>query len=705
MSATPSRKPRVRRSRRRPLVLLAICGFWAAVFVILCGPVALGPLELADLALQDAVVRHGARTATPPDFVFLAVDEPSMDLSQLDPDEIAASPALRLMSQAFPWSREVYALVIEKLLAAGAKAVVLDVHFPGPGSGDGALRETLARHGDRVVLASLYDDSGMGAGHTASQYRPPSDSVLPPSEDATSLVGFANFWPDTDRVVRAAHYRITAADLLGGEAGPGDAQHQSLAALALSKSGLGGDLPASGMMRFCAPGAFATVPLWTLFVPDTWDVNLRGGEFFRDKVVLLGPLAARFRDHFRTPVGTLPGPEIHLHAMAAGMAGSFYRRFSTAAVMASCMAMAALAFAINWLPRRPLTSLGLLALLLAGFAAFALLLYSRFGLLPGLLYPAATLVAAGLTCFAYDFSLERRERARVRRSLERYVSRDVVQDLLDRENDLLEQLGGTRKEVAVLLSDVRGFTKLAERADPAILVRDLNEYLGGMVEIVFRHAGTLDKFIGDAVLAVWGTVNTAGPREDAARAVGAALDMLAAVARLRAKWLARGGTDLALGIGIHCGPAIFGNIGSELKMEPTVIGDTVNLASRLESLTKRFGVPLLVSDAVVEATGDAFPYRTLGTVRVVGRSKPVAIFTVVLDGDARPSRPGWLAAHEEGWGHFRARRFAEAAESFAAASAGEPADAALQAMLAQCREFAAHPPGPDWEPVVNMESK
>ena len=704
MSATPSRKPRARRSRRRSLVLLGICGGWAAVFIILSGPVALGPLELADLALQDAVVRHGARTATPPDFVFLAVDEPSMDLSQLDPDEIAASPALSLMSQAFPWSRELYALVIEKLLAAGAKAVVLDVHFPGPGPGDGALRETLARHGDRVVLASLYDDSGVGAGHSASQYRPPSDSVLPPSEDAAARVGFANFWPDMDRVVRAAHYRITAADLLGAGADPGE-ERRSLASLALRKSGLGGDLPSSGLMRYCAPGSFATVPLWTLFVPDTWDANLRGGEFFRDKVVLLGPLAGRFRDHFRTPVGTLPGPEIHLHAMAAGIAGSFFHRFSTAAVMASCMAMAALAFAINWLPRRPLMSLGLLALSLAAFAAFALVLYSRFGLLPGLLYPAATLVAAGLTCFAYDFSLERRERARVRRSLERYVSRDVVQDLLDRENDLLEQLGGTRKDVAVLLSDVRGFTKLAERADPAILVRDLNEYLGGMVEIVFSHAGTLDKFIGDAVLAVWGTVNTAGPRRDAARAVSAALDMLAAAARLRAEWLARGGTDLALGIGIHCGPAIFGNIGSELKMEPTVIGDTVNLASRLESLTKRFGVPLLVSDAVVEATGDAFPYRTLGTVRVAGRSKPVTVFTVVLGADTKPARLGWLAAHEEGWGHFRARRFAEAAECFAAASAGEPADAALQAMLAQCREFAAHPPGPDWEPVVNMESK
>ena len=507
-----------------------------------------------------------------------------------------------------------------------------------------------------------------------------------------------------DRVVRAAHYGITPGELLGGDAPAGE-ERWSLAALALRKSGLRSELPSSGLMRFCAPGSFTTVPLWMLFVPDTWDMNLQGGAFFRDKVVLLGPLASRFRDHFRTPLGTLPGPEIHLHAMAAGLTGSFYRRFSTDAVMASCLAMAAVAFVVSWLPRRPLMVLGLLGLVLAGFAAFALVLCSRFGLLPGLLYPAGTLVAAGLTCFAYDFSLERRERARVRRSLERYVSRDVVRELLDHENELLEQLGGTRKNVSVLFSDLRGFTKLAERADPALLVRDLNEYLGSMVDIVFRHGGTLDKFIGDAVLAVWGTVSTAGPAGDATRAVQTALDMLAAVARLRAAWLARGGAELALGLGIHCGPAIFGNIGSELKMEPTVIGDTVNLASRLESLTKRFGVPVLVSDAVVEATAGAFPFRTVGVVRVVGRSAPVTIFTVVLGDAAEPVWPGWLAVHEDGWRHFRRQRFVEAGECFASVIASLPGDSSLQDLLARCRDLAAHPPGPEWDPAVNMDSK
>ncbi len=692
---------RAGKSRRRLLVLLGICGVWGVVWMILSGPLPLGPLELAEFSLQDTVVRHGTRTPGSDRFVFLAVDEASLDLSQLEPEEIASSPALRLMSEGFPWSREVYALIIEKVLGAGAKVVVLDVHFPEDGPGDAALREVLARHRGRVVIASLFDDSGVGAGQAASQYRPPADSVLPAGTD---VAGFANFWPDIDRKVRVAHYRMSESQMLG-QGAPGTGAHSSLAALALEKSGYGVKLPMAGLMRFCAPGSFPVVPVWNLFVPDLWRQNLRDGDVFRDKIVLLGPLASRFRDSFRTPLGTLPGPEIHLHAMAAGLDGGFYRRATTCAVMASCLAMALLAFLANWIPRRPLTALAVIAVLLAAYAALALLLFNLAGLVPGLLYPAATLVTAGFTAFAYDFSLERRERALVRRSLERYVSRDVVRELLDHESEVLAQLGGSRREVAVLFSDLRGFTSLSEKADPAELVARLNEYLGLMVDIVFRHGGTLDKFIGDAVLAVWGTVTSGGAQSDATRAVQTACDMIAAVENLGRSWAAQGVPGLALGIGINHGAAIFGNIGSEQKMEPTVIGDTVNLASRLESLTKRYGVRLIVSESVAQAGSGAFSFRTLDTVRVVGRETPVTIYTLVFGADGGVTAPSWLAVHEEGWSHYRARRFEGAAHCFAEVLAQAPADGPASILLERARALQAQPPDDDWKPVHNLESK
>lgn len=684
---------------RRLRTLFFLCMGWGVVFALLAGPVFIKPFELAEHAFQDAVVRHGIQNATPANLVFLALDEASLDLSQLEPEEIEASPALRMMSGEFPWSRAVYAAIIEKILGAGAKAVVLDLHLPLAGEGDEVLREAIDRNREKVVIGSLYED--MAAGDTVStQYRPPAGSVLPPGAEEGGVVGFVNFWPDADRVVRAATYRFTDGEFQGIGGGH---ERSSLAALALEKAGFPtASLPRDSLMRFCQPGSFTTVPLWMIFVPDLWQANLRNGEVFRDKIVLFGPLASRFRDQFRTPVGTLPGPEIHLHAMAAAQADAFYRRAPRPFVMVACVAMGLLAFAVSALVRKPLLALGVLGLLVIGCPVVAWLSSNLLDWLPGVFYPMNTLVCAGLTAFAYDFSLERRERTRVRRSLERYVSRDVVRELLDAGSGVLSELGGTRKEVAVLFSDLRGFTKLSEHADPAELVAHLNEYLGAMVEIVFRNNGTLDKFIGDAVMAVWGTIGSAGRQEDAGRSVRTALEMLAAVARLRKAWLERGAPDLRLGIGLHFGPAIFGNIGSDLKMEPTVIGDTVNLASRLESLTKHYGLQLLLSESVAEVAGDAFPFRTIDTVRVVGRESAVTIYTVPLDAESLVVRPSWLDAHERGWAAYRERRFAEAGALFAE---GEGADALIDSMIARCHMLAADPPGPEWEPVTVMGSK
>lgn len=713
MPGTPQaeKSRRVGPSARRPAVLLGICGFWAAVFLLLTGLPMLGwrlaPLERAQLGAQDFILRHGRRAPAPPEFVFLTLDESSLDgLTQFDPEEIAASPALSMMAEGFPWSRAVYGHLVERLLGAGAKVVVFDILLPSDGKGDEEFRAVLGRHPGRVVLASEYDESELGAGKEGGKYVAPSPSVLPSAPE--DLVGFANFWPDGDGVVRSATYRLEGADPLGDRRA--DGAKVSLGALALKKAGFGQAPPAEALMRFCAvPSAgedpFPQAPIWSVFDPKAWSSDLKNGEIFRGKIVVVGGLAERFRDKQRTPLGLRPGPELHLHAMAAAMTGSYVRRASVPEVMVACVAMASLAFLASWRIRRPLLVLAAVAAAMAGYFALALVASSYWGVLLGVLCPMATLACAGLTAFAYDFALERRARARTRRSLERYVSRDVVRELLDHENELFEQLGGARKDVAVMFTDLRGFTGLAEKADPARLVADLNEYLAAMVDIVFRNGGTVDKFIGDAVMAAWGTVVSAGAREDCTRAVQAAIDMLAAVAGLRRAWVSRGAPDLRLGIGMHYGPAIFGNIGSDLKMEPTVIGDTVNLASRLEGLTKRYGLPLLVSEAVAERADGAFPFMTVDAVRVAGRQAAVKIYTVPVDGEGRLFRPAWLQVHEDAWAHYRERRFGRADASFAEAVAGGADYPNIQRMRARCAELEAVPPGDDWDPVSVMESK
>jgi adenylate cyclase len=181
--------------------------------------------------------------------------------------------------------------------------------------------------------------------------------------------------------------------------------------------------------------------------------------------------------------------------------------------------------------------------------------------------------------------------------------------------------------MTVLFSDIRGFTSVSERGQPEDVVRTLNEYLTRMVDIVFRHQGTLDKFVGDMVMALFGA-----PLDDdrhAEHAVEAALDMLAELDRLNQRWTADGRQPLEIGIGISTGPMIAGNIGSDAIMSYTVIGDTVNLGSRLESLNKQYNTRIIVSDATRAALPDRYILRPLGEVVVRGRTQPAAIFEIV----------------------------------------------------------------------------
>ena len=186
--------------------------------------------------------------------------------------------------------------------------------------------------------------------------------------------------------------------------------------------------------------------------------------------------------------------------------------------------------------------------------------------------------------------------------------------------------------MTVLFSDIRGFTTLSEKGQPEDVVHTLNEYFTRMVHLVFLHKGTLDKFVGDMVMALFGAP-LSDPRH-ADHAVEAALDMVAELEQLNHRWRAEGRPELDIGIGINTGPMIAGNIGSDAIISYTVIGDAVNLGSRLESLNKEYGTRIIISDATREELTGRYLFRSLGDVVVKGRTKPVAIFEVVGRADA-----------------------------------------------------------------------
>jgi adenylate cyclase len=267
-------------------------------------------------------------------------------------------------------------------------------------------------------------------------------------------------------------------------------------------------------------------------------------------------------------------------------------------------------------------ALGLLGVVLAS----GLLAFDRGVWVPLIPATLGWVLAAG-GGFAYQYLVEGREKRQVRGLFSRYLSRDVYEQVL--ANPSLAELGGKRRTMSVLFSDMRGFTTLSESGEPEALVAQLNEYFSRMVDVVFEHRGTLDKFVGDMVMALYGA-----PLDDedhAEHAVATAVAMVRALEELNRDWAAAGRPTLGIGIGINSGEMIAGTIGSRQVRSYTVIGDAVNLGARLESLNKDYGTSIIISDATRRQLRTAYPLRPLGSVVVKGKSVAVDIFEVKVE--------------------------------------------------------------------------
>jgi adenylate cyclase len=261
--------------------------------------------------------------------------------------------------------------------------------------------------------------------------------------------------------------------------------------------------------------------------------------------------------------------------------------------------------------------------------------------------------------------------------------------------------------VTILFSDLIGFTTLAEKADPEALVAQLNEYLSRMTSEIFSNGGTLDKFIGDAIMAVWGNVRSLGTAQDAKCCARAALGMRRQLSQLNQTWREQGRMGLGMGIGVNHGEVIVGNIGSQERMDPTVIGDAVNLASRLEALTRTYGVDMLVGASVAELVRDEVYLRSVARVQVKGKTKPVDVFTfVAARGEETDSEfLKWLETYEEALEKFRTRDFTDAKILFSRFLEFYPDDLLAKMYLQRALEYEQAPPDEAWEAIEVFKKK
>src|SRR6267143_1829569 len=701
----------MRRRRSRRLVHALIC---AAAFVGIGGLYLLEKAGYAGRTLtsweyffRDAVSVRSHFNTPDDSLLFLGIDSTSISLSELDlktlfadvPSDSTEHRALSLMAAGWPWSREVYALLSERLLNAGARAVVFDLLFPKPGSGDSALLDAFVRFRDRIVFGSNLALETIGPGQQAWALSLPSSTVVPDAGPSHPAIGYVNFWPSYNGVVRSAQYQVTMEQLESGKVAPQISGRplSSLALLTASKLSAPElhDPLTPKLFRYSGPpGTFPAVPSYQVFVPLYWKRNFGNGATVRDKVVLVGPYGNWAHDEHSTPFGQMAGPELQLNSINALLHRAFLREWPawTGYLLIAVAVLSAwlLALLINnmW------TRFAAFVLLITSYLFIVTLAYDGASTIILGVPPMLAVAVAGLTSFVYDYTHETIEKLRIRRTLESYVSKDIVREILDNPTSYLTSLGGKRAQVALIVTDLRDFTTRAEEMASTQLVAQLNEYLSLMVEDIFACRGSVDKFIGDAILAVWGHFNSSGPAQYTALALEAVLRMKQTLTRLNADWQQRGLRPFAMGCGLNFGEVVFGNMGSSRKMEPTVIGDSVNVTARLESLTKDYGRDLLIGEAAAELVRESYTLQLVDRVVLRGKTRPLKIFTIVDRAGAQLEQRllEYLENYRIAQDTYASGAFEKAIARFQACLQYQPEDRLIEMYIERCRALMARPP-------------
>jgi adenylate cyclase len=545
----------------------------------------------------------------------------------------------------WPVPRSLFAKAIDRLSEAGAKVVGFDFVFSEDSpealkTQDRILGEAIARSKSWVVLAGkILKEFKIGT--TLKRF----ETSIPSVDYNRTHVGYVNIWPDADDVVRHValvqkfqnklyfHFDLKILD-----------RYLDLKTPATILQGnwlLYGSLriPAEQGVNMLinyrgGPGMFKIISLENI-LDDSLFSGIKATGVFKDKIVLVGPTFAEAQDIHTTPfsgetddkgvkLGQTAGVEIHADILDTILSRSFIQRLpvSTSILWIFILVMLTAFISIRL---RPLVSPLVMLVIITINLALAMAAFSNGNLIAPLFLPTLAVVAATLTTMVFRVLTEERRSHHIKSMFSRYVSPKVVEEMV-KNPKAAATLGGNKQIVTVMFSDIRNFTTMSEQLQPEQVVELLNEYFQDMTDVIFAHDGTVDKFIGDAIMAVFGA--PVAHDDDPLRAVKSGLDMLQALETLNAKWAVQGRRTIAIGVGINTGDAIVGNMGSTQAMGYTVIGDTVNLASRLEGLNKELKTSLLISESTYRYVKDHIEATPYSGVKVKGKAEEMTVYAV-----------------------------------------------------------------------------
>jgi len=629
---------------------------------------------LEDMGL-DLCYRFAPASPSPPELLIVGIDEPSF----------------QEFRYSWPWPRRLHGALVRRLSEAGARLIVMDLLFDKLTTqyDDQLFTEALARAGN-VILAQVLEVTQDPAFARMVL-------VQPHEEFRRAALGVAltRLTPDHDGVVR--HF---GTQLGGRDTMPAMVARRFRPGLPLSPK-------LTGLIKYVGPPrSIKTVSYYQILDAE----HPLPAEQIKGRIVLVGRMLEASAtpkeqaDSFYTPFFTgtgqlMAGVEIHGHIIHTLLTGGYGRELTAGGRLLLWLAF--LLLAGQCLVRlSPLAGLGLAAFLVALLAGASFYLFQSWNLwVPPLLLSGGLAVVYTGNILAQHFTVAQEKRW-LRQALGRYVSSQVADSLLAHPESL--ELGGEEVEVTVLFMDLTGFTTISEGMAPRYLILLLNEYFNTMTQIILDNQGTVDKFIGDNLMAYWGAPLPLA--DHAALACQAALKMQEAMGAVRAGWRARGLPQLPARLGLHSGPVVAGNVGSKERFNYTVLGDTVNLASRLEGANRHYGTEIMLSQDTYQKVADKFLMRELDQVQLKGREQPVPCYELLGPAPA-DGVPPWVQIFAAGRAAYLNREWKEAAAKFQKVLRLKPGDGPAQLFLERCLGFLRNPPPPDWQGIFVLETK
>lgn len=705
-------------------------------------------LSILELKVYDSMFRSSYSASSSEDVIIVDIDEQS--LSQFGQ---------------WPWPRYRVALMLEKIRRDGAASIGLDMVFAeedrtSPRIVQQQLKQELGvdigftglpqgLEDNDQILANILKNGPFTLGYYFDLYHEvtdaaskeiPSDDLHPvqlavvSSKDAIPLKetlfhagrvtgniqalstaapgsGFMNVAPDADGIIRRVPLLMSYKDEIYPSLALGALLNVLDSKQVLIRTTSGGpesmrvgnqQIPLDNRGQLLLNYRGPSKSFRYVSAGDILQDKIQPGTF-EGKIVFVGTSAAGLKDIRSTPLDHVyPGVETHATIIDNILTAEFLQRPD----WALGLELSAIIFAgiittifLSWIG-------GLWIILPLIFCAAGVWFGSQYffqnhGFYFSPFMPILTLVGNFSLLTFLKFWLEEREKRKIKNTFEHYLSPDVIKKVI--KNPDLLKLGGEKKNLTILFSDIRSFTNISESMEPQELVKFMNEYLTSMTDVVLKNRGTLDKYMGDAIMAFFGAPNEM--HDHAITAQKTAIEMLERLYECRENWCFPGIDRVEIGVGISSGEVIVGNMGSEKRFDYTVMGDQVNLASRLEGLTKSYGVKILVSEFTRNQTMEGITYREIDLVRVKGKEKPVAVYEPLLKDYFSEGRFDFIPPFEQGIKAYRNQNWEEAISFFNQTLTIKPEDNPSLIYIERCKKMAMSPPGPGWDGVWVMTSK